>query len=181
MLCNDKSLTSIARSNHTLQSLKINDNIPRLGSNYAKFSDLLRLNTFRPKRGDLTTRQRSILKILYHHYIFDVELLLQWELKAMPLFLGWLDEARDCPVAYDDRKQTRDHKLKIKHAKWSATYQFVRGSPGQFVEGITRHNLAELGKKKMKLQYEHVILKKGKSKQLKKIEDEIERAQRRLF
>ena len=181
MLCNDKSLTSIARSNHTLQSLKINDNIPRLGSNYTKFSDLLRLNTFRPKRGDLTTRQRSILKILYHHYIFDVELLLQWELKAMPLFLGWLDEARDCPVAYDDRKQTRDHKLKIKHAKWSATYQFVRGSPGQFVEGITRHNLAELGKKKMKLQYEHVILKKGKSKQLKKIEDEIERAQRRLF
>ena len=180
MLCNDKSLTSIVRSNHALQSLKFDENSRSL-SNDTKLADFLRLNTFRPKRGGLTTRQRSILKILYHHYIFDVELLLQWELKAMPLFLGWLDEARDCPVAYDDRKQTRDHKLKIKHATWSAMYQFIRGSPGQFVEGMTRQFLAEFGKKKMKLQYEHVILKKDKSNQLKKIEGEIERAQRRLY
>ena len=60
-------------------------------------------------------------------------------------------------------------------------YQFIRGSPGQFVEGMTRQFLAEFGKKKMKLQYEHVILKKDKSNQLKKIEGEIERAQRRLY
>lgn len=181
MLCNDKSLTSIVRSNHSLQKVNISANSQLISYN-SKFSDLLRLNSFQTKRsGDTTTRQRSILKILYHHYIFDVELLLQWELKMMPLFLSWLEEARDCPVAYDDRKQTRDHKLKIKHAKWSATYQFIRGSPGHFVEGITRQYLAEFGKEKMKLHYEHVFLKKDKTNKLKKIEDDISRAQRRLF
>mmetsp|Transcript_24672 Transcript_24672/g.51631 ORF Transcript_24672/g.51631 Transcript_24672/m.51631 type:complete len:456 (-) Transcript_24672:235-1602(-) len=121
LLCDTSSVKATYLSNHTLSSLSypVDRHRHRMPSDLVSSLDLNR---------DRRKTHAAIVKILKHHVHFDMHPLFEWDFKLLPLFMKWMEAARDCPTDFD--KDIRRRKL-------SALYQFIRAMPMMYVEACT--------------------------------------------
>ena len=90
----------------------------------AKLSSLLALNR------DTDKKRVAVRKILFHHNYLDMEPLLEWELKVLPIAVNWFHKAREY-VGSNEGENVDARKL-------SAIYQFVRALPLMFLPPTKR-------------------------------------------
>jgi len=116
ILCDRSSLDATFHSNHTLNDLGSILHLP--------INPLL---TFL-NRG-LDKKQVAVQKILLCHANLDMEPLLEWDLKVLPLAVTWFDRARN--YARDDESNiyAQNEESNVDARKLSAVYQFVRALP----------------------------------------------------
>ena len=126
VLCNTSNINHTYSSNHTLETLNLNEdreNGPHLAS-------LLSMNS------DSNKSHVAIRKILKYHPNIDMEPLFDWDaegeqtLKALPYIIDWFEGAREA-IAIDDEQYG------IEERKLYAVFQFARAMPLLF-EGIAR-------------------------------------------
>ena len=115
-LCNTSSINSTYSSNHNLTS--IGENLDRMrleltGYERRILSDLFELNRNPDKH------QVAALKIIRYHDHLDVTLMLEWDLKCLPLVVDWFDRA----VLFSDDEDN------VATKKLDSVYQLLRGSP----------------------------------------------------
>ena len=110
VLCDASSINSTFLSNHTLQELGNEEEMPA-DVNYS-----LELNFTDDKK------QVAIEKILKHHQHFDMQPFFEWDLKVLPFAISWFERARSIE---NDEVGIDNHKL-------GAIYQFVRAMPEVF-------------------------------------------------
>jgi Ran GTPase-activating protein (RanGAP) involved in mRNA processing and transport len=118
LLCDTSSVNNAHLSNHTLET------IGNWGSRGAPddVKQLLELN----KHPD---EHVAIHKILRSHPDFDVESMLQWNLKALPLVVSWFERVITL-MNVDEHKWISDESLEeIQSRKLSTMYKFIRGLP----------------------------------------------------
>jgi len=126
LVCDTSSVNSTFRSNHTLSTLYVSENIqfepPHLRAS-------LELNEKNDKK------VVPIVKVLKHHNDFDMKPFFEWEFKVLPLVIGWLERAS----AY-----TTDFDANIEERKLSSIYQFIRNMPVLYVESRLRNELEDI-------------------------------------
>jgi hypothetical protein len=112
VLCDTSSINTTFLSNHTLESIQPDYNVP------ADLASLLELNGSSEDKG-----QVAIKKILKHHRHFDMQPFFEWDLKVLPIAINWFERAR---FVYDNNEAgIGNHKL-------GAIYQFIRAMPEVF-------------------------------------------------
>ena len=134
VLCNTTSINSIHSSNHTLETLIMNQRIRQL-------------HDFRLQQNEETNKnQVAIRKILLYHPNIEMEPLYgwgsedEWSLKALPYVIGWFDRAREA-VANDDGES-----YDVDAKALSAIYHFTKDMPLMFIPSC--HNKADDKKRK---------------------------------
>ena len=128
VLCNTSNINHTYSSNHTLETLNLNEdreNGPHLAS-------LLSMNS------DSNKSHVAIRKILKYHPNIDMEPLFDWDaegeqtLKALPYIIDWFEGAREA-IAIDDEEYN------IEGRKLSAIFQLAKAMP-LLLEGISHIN-----------------------------------------
>ena len=121
LLCNTSSVNNTYTSNHTLLTIL---GMPR------RYKQLLDLN-----RSYQNKQQVAMLKILQHHYHFDVQPFFEWEFKVLPIMIEWFTKASTrLDVSFVD---------KINKMKLSVIHDFVKEFPMLYIEPVTRKEIAE--------------------------------------
>ena len=147
-LCDTSSVNNTYLSNHTFHEFYI--------SNYDEGFDIdesvvlyLRLNKMHPQYA-------ARCKILMHHAHLDMTPLLQWELKFLPLAVGWFERAKSCTTLSIQEKFPNPKRRVLDESEeafqsrvLTALYEFVRGVPKKVLE--RRNELA------LEAAYEHEI------------------------
>ncbi len=118
LLCDTSSVNNTYLSNHTLKTIGNFDN--RGAPDDVK--QLLALNKH-------PNEHVAIHKILMSHPDFDVESMLQWNLKALPLIVSWFERVITL-VHVDDHDWISEESVEaIQSRKLSTMYKFIRGLP----------------------------------------------------
>ena len=120
-LCDPSSPNATYHSNHTLERLGVDAN---LAGTHKDVAFLLNLNY----KGGSDKKGIILDKMLLTHRSFDFRPLLIWDIKMMPLVLGWLEGAAKRRISKNDA--TYDELTG--RMKLSALYDFVRGRPEEF-------------------------------------------------
>ena len=115
LLCDTSSVNSTYLSNHTLVTIGH-------WSNRDTPDDVKQLLTLN-KRTDKPAAMRKILK---GHPDFNIEPLLLWKLKLLPLVMSWFETAS---TLVDDHKIYEESARTIRSRKLSTLYNFIRGMP----------------------------------------------------
>ena len=124
LLCDASSVHNTYLSNHSLSCLS-----SRSGALPTIVKDCLKLNKCSDKENV------AIKKMLRYHSEFDMQPLLEWDLKALPFVMNWFDSAaEECP----------DFEPKISKLRLSSLFDCVRGMPILSVYGLTVNELREI-------------------------------------
>jgi len=141
LLCDTSSVNNTYLSNHTLLDLTSEQsflqgpihNLPPAVHSY------LALNR--------STRDRekvAMAKILLNHSHFNVQPFFEWELKVLPLMIGWFTRAVTFSftftigeIAYSMCPE------KIKKMKLSVIYDFIKEFPMLYIEPVTRQEIED--------------------------------------
>ena len=134
LLCNTSSVNATFLSNHTLGWLGSTADIPN-----ETIAPLLRLN----RRDD--EEEIATIKMLQCHDDFDMQSFFEWELKVLPLVIGWFEKAS----AYE---MPEDFEPNIESRKLSTIYQFARGMPVLYVETCLRKELEDVKEEQLVLE-----------------------------
>ena len=126
ILCNNTSINHTYSSNHTLETLNLNED----RENGQELESVLDMNA------ETNKSHVAIKKIIKYHPNIDMEPLFDWDaegeqtLKSLPYIIDWFEGAREA-IAIDDEQYG------IEERKLYAVFQFARAMPLLF-EGITR-------------------------------------------
>jgi len=132
VLCDTSSVNSTYLSNHTIQELWHCDAFGiNIGADIVQY---LRLNKAHPQYA-------ARCKILMNHTHLDMTPLLQWELKCLPLAVGWFERATICTMLSIhnsnpdlSRRILEESKEVFQSRILTALYEFVRGVPKKVLE-----------------------------------------------
>ena len=122
LLCDTSSIEKTFFSNHTVSRLS-HERETRRFQVPSDIQFLLDLNCRENKS------QVSKMKIVQHHFNFDLRPLFCWNLKALPLILEWLEAASSC-----HRVEWPEATPDYARRKLSVLYQFSRTMPMYFVK-----------------------------------------------
>ncbi len=125
LLCDTSSINNTYLSNHTLVTI---GDWSRDAPDDVK--QLLALN-------QRTDKPVAMMKILKIHPDFNVEPLLLWKLKLLPLLMSWFEAAT---TLVDDHKIIEESEATIRSRKISTLYKFIRGMPLLAMDGYCSHN-----------------------------------------
>jgi hypothetical protein len=133
LLCDTSSVNHTYLSNHTLETIGNwrNRDTP---------DDVKQLLTLNER---IDNKRVAIIKILKSHPDFDVEPLLLWKLKLLPLLMSWFERVG---VFVDNYKisEVEESARTIQRRKLSTMYKFIRGMPLLAMDGYCRHNKAAM-------------------------------------
>eukprot|EP00986_Skeletonema_menzelii_P004617 scaffold1588_cov133-Skeletonema_menzelii.AAC.2 len=142
VLCDTSTVNNTYLSNHTLQVLWDYNYVPYWDyfKEYEVYEEYkssrrarvqyLKLNKYHPQHA-------ARCKILMHHSHLDMAPLLQWDLKCLPLAIGWFERAKLCttlPVDEDESALLEESDEEFESRILTAMYQFVRGAPKKVLE-----------------------------------------------
>ena len=169
LLCGTSSVNKTYLSNHTLQELSFVRSSPMP----ADVQLYLRLNRSSKDKGLI-----AMIKILQHQSHFNVQPFFEWELKALPLIISWLEKANACTPALmrAANVSTDGFEDRISRMKLSCMYDFVREFPMLYVEPVTRKEIEECSDMEEQLlgdEMQHAMLEEVQQRKT--------RAIRRLF
>eukprot|EP00985_Skeletonema_marinoi_P026904 scaffold21290_cov156-Skeletonema_marinoi.AAC.5 len=172
-LCDTSSVNNTYLSNHTICNICIEDageTTPRDISLY------LLLNKEHPQYA-------ARCKILMKHPHLDMEPLLQWGLKFLPLAVAWFERAKPCTTLtiYDEDSDLRRLVLDesdeaFESRELTAMYEFVRGMPLEVMK--SRHGLAVAAaydEKIALIEEEYKIALEQRDRSIEQLEEEIKR------
>lgn len=113
ILCGTSTINRTYFSNHTIESVSgYSDSLcDALPSDLMSYLDMNR---------DHSNNNAATIKILEHHYHFDMCPLFEWDLKMLPLVMTWIESASVCTSAFDTG---------IRRRTISAIYQFIQVMP----------------------------------------------------
>ncbi len=121
VLCNTSTVNDTYLSNHTIRKLwgHVEDNFDEDVDFY------LRLNDDHPQFA-------ARCKILINHNHLNMAPLLQWELRCLPLAVGWFERAKPCTTLriYEEEESDEEYESRV----LTALYEFVRGVPKKVLE-----------------------------------------------
>jgi Ran GTPase-activating protein (RanGAP) involved in mRNA processing and transport len=117
VLCDTSSINNAFHSNHMLESLGDDEDMPA-DNMPVDVKSLLALN----RRFD-DKKQVAIKKILKHHQHFDMQPFFEWDLKVLPIAVKWFERAQS--IENNEEVGVGRHKL-------GAIYQFIRAMPEVF-------------------------------------------------
>ena len=139
MLCDTSSVNATFLSNHTLQYVNTPDTNISIGP-------LLAMNR------NANKEKVAIIKILRHHYQFDMQPFFEWEFKVMPMVLDRFETASACemPAGFE---------AKLEKRKLSCIYQFVKGLPLLYVEARLKKELEDIKAKEKQMEEERLQMK----------------------
>jgi Ran GTPase-activating protein (RanGAP) involved in mRNA processing and transport len=141
LLCATTSINNTYLSNHTLETV---GNL-WYESTPDDIKQLLELNK------KYTNDHVAIRKIIQSHRDFDVESMLQWKLKLLPLVVSWFDRVS---ALVDDKSWVEIAKIVYESNQWIegrkllTMYKFVRGLPLLVVDGYSSSKTAVSRKRK---------------------------------
>jgi len=120
ILCDTSSINSTYFSNHTLASLSgysdsFRDAFP---SGLMSYLDM--------NRGH-SNNNAAAIKIIEHHYHFDMCPLFEWDLKMLPLVIKWIEAASVYRTVFDAGARRRT---------LSAIYQFIQAMPMKSIKAF---------------------------------------------
>ncbi|KAK1733714.1 hypothetical protein QTG54_015569 [Skeletonema marinoi] len=132
-LCDTSSVNNTYLSNHTFHEFYM--------SNYEEGFDIdesvvlyLQLNKEHPEHA-------ARCKILMNHAHLNMAPLLQWELKFLPLAVGWFERAKPCVTLSiqekfpNPRRRVLDESEEVFQSRiLTSVYEFVRGMPKKVLE-----------------------------------------------
>ena len=137
LLCDNSTINNIYNSNHTISELwerrgwsarsQLNDLSEGL---YEDLTLYLYLNKTYPQYA-------AMCKILMHYNHLDMTPLLQWDLKCLPLVIGWFEKAKLCTTSliHEDESPILDESDEVFQSRvLTALYEFVRGMPKKVLE-----------------------------------------------
>ncbi|KAL9188741.1 hypothetical protein ACHAXT_007119 [Thalassiosira profunda] len=116
-LCDTSDANRTYLSNHTLSEISGLNNMP------AGVARLLRMN----EEGH-DEKRIAMKKVVLNHYL-NVEPLLEWDLKALPLAINWFEKA----ATLASQEGSGCEHVNVEAEKLSAIYQFARSLPLMFV------------------------------------------------
>jgi len=133
VLCDASSVNNTYLSNHTIQELWHCDAFDFIDID-EDIVQYLRLNKAHPQYA-------ARCKILMNHAHLDMTPLLQWELKCLPLAVGWFERATICTTLSIhnsnpdlSRRILEESKEVFQNRILTALYEFVRGVPKKVLE-----------------------------------------------
>eukprot|EP00985_Skeletonema_marinoi_P022406 scaffold14302_cov141-Skeletonema_marinoi.AAC.3 len=133
VLCDTSSVNNTYLSNHTIQELWHCDAFDFIDID-EDIVQYLRLNKAHPQYA-------ARCKILINHAHLDMTPLLQWELKCLPLAVGWFERATICTTLSihnsnpdSSRRILEESKEVFQSRILTALYEFVRGVPKKVLE-----------------------------------------------
>eukprot|EP00984_Skeletonema_dohrnii_P002449 scaffold844_cov125-Skeletonema_dohrnii-CCMP3373.AAC.2 len=187
VLCDRSSVNITFHSNHTIQELWHCDAFDFINID-EDIVQYLRLNKAHPQYA-------ARCKILMNHAHLDMTPLLQWELKCLPLAVGWFERATICTTLSIHNSNPDSSRLILEESKevfqsriLTALYEFVRGVPKKVLE--RRDELAlvavyddkiamvEEEKKRMVAVYDDKIAMVEEEK--KRIQEDVESRKRKI-
>ncbi|KAL7501261.1 hypothetical protein ACHAWT_011193 [Skeletonema menzelii] len=146
VMCDTSTINNTYVSNHTIQELweggygnwdvyyeDYYENMGQYESIRQNLALYLQLNKQHPQHA-------AKCKILMHHPHLDMAPLLQWELKFLPLAVGWFERAKPCStLSIGESDGERKRCLEESDEEFgsrilTALYQFVRGAPKKVME-----------------------------------------------
>ena len=91
LLCDTSSIKNTYQSNHTLKFIN------QYSGEYPPpcVQDYLELNRMTMTRGDVEIHFAAMIKILTHHSDLEMESLFKWDLKCLPVVVGWFELVRE--------------------------------------------------------------------------------------
>lgn len=124
LLCDTSSINNTYLSNHSLSYLS-----SRSAALPTTVKDCLKLNECSDKENV------AMKKMLQYHDEFDMQPLLKWDLKALPLVMDWFERAaKECP----------EFESKISKLRLSSLFDCIRGMPMLSIHGRTVNELREI-------------------------------------
>ena len=120
LLCDTSSINKTFFSNHSVHKISAPLVLLQVPSDIQILLDLNRL---------VNKNDVSKMKIVQHHSDFDLSNLFQWDLKALPLILEWLQAANN--LAGDNNVR-----IDCSRRKLSTLYQYARKMPSSFVTAL---------------------------------------------
>ena len=127
LLCDTSSVNKTYLSNHTLTHVSLKGNTLYTEREAVEY---MKLNRENKKNKSRTAR----IKILDNHSHFDMHPFFQWDIKALPIIINWFSKAAVCTIGYGK---------KIRVNKLSSIYDFVKEFPSEFIEPLTRREIAQ--------------------------------------
>eukprot|EP00984_Skeletonema_dohrnii_P029682 scaffold20524_cov85-Skeletonema_dohrnii-CCMP3373.AAC.2 len=176
-LCDTSSVINTYLSNHTICDICIWDvgNEERLIPPQ-DISQHLQLNKELPQHA-------ARCKILMSHRHLNMEPLLHWGLRFLPLAVAWLERAKPCTsfTIHDANSDLRRRVLDesdeaFESRELTAMYEFVRGMPMEVMK--SRHGLAMAAaydKKIARIEEENKIALEQRDRKIEQLEEEIMR------
>eukprot|EP00577_Skeletonema_sp_RCC1716_P016094 CAMPEP_0113431064 /NCGR_PEP_ID=MMETSP0013_2-20120614/33370_1 /TAXON_ID=2843 ORGANISM="Skeletonema costatum, Strain 1716" /NCGR_SAMPLE_ID=MMETSP0013_2 /ASSEMBLY_ACC=CAM_ASM_000158 /LENGTH=537 /DNA_ID=CAMNT_0000320001 /DNA_START=16 /DNA_END=1631 /DNA_ORIENTATION=+ /assembly_acc=CAM_ASM_000158 len=126
VLCDTSSVNNTYLSNHTIQELWHCDAFDFIDID-EDIVQYLRLNKAHPQYA-------ARCKILMNHAHLDMTPLLQWELKCLPLAVGWFERATICTTLSIHNSNPDRIEGSIPEQDIDSTDEFVRGVPKKVLE-----------------------------------------------
>ena len=117
VLCDTSSIKKTFFSNHSVHKISAPLVLLQVPSDIQILLDLNRL---------VNKNEVSKIKIVQHHSDFDLSNLFQWDLKALPLILEWLEAANNLPA-------NNNWHMDYSRRKLSTLYQYARKMPSSFI------------------------------------------------
>ncbi len=148
LLCDTSSINNTYLSNHTLEWIGEGDD---LGAP-EDVAEHLDWTTYT----DINEHDVATWKILKHHHELDIESLLQWKLKLLPLLVTWFESKGS--LVLPENLALADHITMNMNSdgedlfgimKLSAVYKYVRGVPLSIIDGYnSRRTSTRLARKR---------------------------------
>eukprot|EP00984_Skeletonema_dohrnii_P029364 scaffold19900_cov119-Skeletonema_dohrnii-CCMP3373.AAC.1 len=165
VLCDTSSVNNTYLSNHTIQELWHCDAFDFINID-EEIVQYLQLNKAHPQHA-------ARCKILMNHSHLDMTPLLQWELKCLPLAVGWFERAAICTTLSIHNSNPDSCRLILEESKevfqsriLTALYEFVRGVPKKVLERRDELALVAVYDDKIAMIQEDVESRKRKITQL---------------
>ena len=127
LLCDTSSVNKTYLSNHTLTHVSHKGNTLYTEREAVEYMKLNRENKKNKSRA-------ATIKILENHSHFITHPFFQWDIKALPMIINWFSKAAVCTIGYGK---------KIRVNKLSSIYDFVKEFPSEFIEPLTRREIAQ--------------------------------------
>jgi len=128
LLCDTSSINATYLSNHTLTNVSYKGNTHYYTEREAV--EYMKLNRENKKNKSRT----ATIKILENHPHFNMHPFFQWDVKALPMIINWFSKAAVCTIGYGK---------KIRVNKLSSIFDFVKEFPSEFIEPLTRREIAQ--------------------------------------
>ena len=140
LLCDTSSINNTYKSNHTIELIggPCDFGSP-INQVHERARTLLRMNE------NANSRDIAKCKILLYHRDLDVEPVLKWDLKFLPLMISWFGKIHEC----DMLSTTNTYCSEL-----SVVYKFIRGMPPKTVECYWQKFVTNAQAKRQKIEDE---------------------------
>eukprot|EP00985_Skeletonema_marinoi_P000613 scaffold224_cov108-Skeletonema_marinoi.AAC.11 len=140
-LCDTSSVNNTYLSNHTVQELW------HVRHEFDEGFDVDEGTFLYLKLNKEHQEDAAVCKILMNHTHLDMTPLLQWELKLLPLAVGWFERAKHCTTLSIQEKFPNPRRRVLQESEevfqsriLTSVYEFVRGTPKKVL--VRRNELA---------------------------------------